>query len=76
MLLKTERYQRNPFSAHLRVEGIRPEHFDQWLALFQETCDELLAPCSAEALYGKALMIGDSLKAGLFFRPGARDRPA
>ena len=71
MMLKTGRYQRNPFSAHLRVEGIRPEHFDRWLALFRETCDELLAPGPAEALYTKAVLIGDSLKAGLFFRPGA-----
>src|SRR5215203_5968505 len=71
VMLKTGRYQRNPFSAHLRVEGIRPELFDRWLALFRETCNELLAPYPAEALYAKALMIGDSLKAGLFFRPGA-----
>ena len=71
IMLKSGRYQRNPFSAHLRVKGIRPELFDRWLALFRETCDELLTPDSAEALYAKAVMIGDSLKAGLFFRPGA-----
>jgi hemoglobin len=71
VMRKTGRYQRNPFSAHLRVEGIRPELFDRWLVLFQETCNELLAPRSAEALYGKAVMIGESLRAGLFFRPGA-----
>ncbi len=70
MMLKSGRYQRNPFSAHLRVEGMRPELFDRWLALFRVTCDDLLAPDSAEALYAKAVMIGDSLKAGLFFRPG------
>jgi hemoglobin len=71
IMLKSGRYQRNPFSAHLRVKGIRPELFDRWLALFRETCDELLTPALAEALYAKAVMIGDSLKAGLFFRPGA-----
>jgi hemoglobin len=71
IMLKSGRYQRNPFSAHLRVKGIRPELFDRWLALFRDTCDELLTPDSAEALYAKAVMIGDSLKAGLFFRPGA-----
>ena len=47
VMRKTGRYQRNPFSAHLRVEGIRPELFDRWLVLFQETCNELLAPRSA-----------------------------
>ena len=71
VMLKPGRYQRNPFSAHLRVDGIRPELFDRWLALFRETCDELLASDSAESLYAKAVMIGDSLKPGLFFRPGA-----
>ena len=75
VMLKTGRYQRNPFSAHLRVKGIRPELFDRWLALFRETCDELLAPAAAEALHQKAVMIGDSLQAGLFFRPGATGAP-
>ena len=71
VMLKTGRYRRNPFAAHLRVEGIKPELFDRWLALFRETCAELLAPAQAEALHGKAVMIADSLKAGLFFRPSA-----
>jgi hemoglobin len=70
VMLKTGRYQRNPFSVHLRVEGIRPEMFERWLALFRATCGELLPPGPAEALYQKAVTIGDSLKAGLFFRPG------
>jgi hemoglobin len=69
VMLKTGRYRRNPFSAHMRVEGIRPELFDRWLALFKETCNEQLAAEPAEALYAKAVLIGDSLKAGLFFRP-------
>src|SRR3712207_4415911 len=68
VMLKTGRYRRNPFSAHLRVEGIRPELFDRWLALFRETCDELLAPAEADALHARAVAIGESLKAGLFFR--------
>ena len=34
VMLKTGRYRRNPFAAHLRVEGIKPELFDRWLALF------------------------------------------
>ena len=69
VMLRTGRYRRNPFSVHLGIEGLRPEHFDRWLALFHETCRETLSPEAAEALYGKAVAIGDSLKAGLFFRP-------
>jgi hemoglobin len=71
VMLKTGRYSRNPFSAHLRVRGIRPELFDRWLALWRETCREVVEPDAAEALYAKAVAIADSLKAGLFFRPAA-----
>ena len=74
VMLKTGRYRRNPFAAHARVEGIRAEHFDRWLALFRETCAEVLAPGPAAALHGKAVLIGESLKAGLFFKPTAVGR--
>jgi hemoglobin len=43
VMLKTGRYRRNPFSAHVGFEGIGPELFDRWLALFKETCNEQLA---------------------------------
>ena len=71
VMLKTGRYRRNPFTAHQRVEGIDPELFDRWLALWRETCQELLTADAADALYSKAVVIADSLKAGLFFRPSA-----
>lgn len=70
VMRRSGRYRGNPFGAHLRVEGIRPELFDRWLGLFGETCIERLSPEKAEAIHAKAIMIGDSLKAGLFFRPG------
>ena len=71
VMLKTGRYRRNPFAAHRRVDGIEPELFERWLALFGETCAEVLAPAPAAALHAKAVTIGESLKAGLFFNPGA-----
>lgn len=71
VMLKAGRYRRNPFAAHLGIAGLRPEHFERWLALFRETCEEKLQPEAAEALHDKAVAIADSLKAGLFFRPGA-----
>jgi hemoglobin len=70
VMRKSGRYRRNPFAAHLRVEGIRPEMFERWLALFGETCGELLPGAAAQAMHAKAVTIADSLKAGLFFRPG------
>ena len=69
VMLKTGRYKRNPFAAHLRVEGISPALFTHWLALFEETCREHLAPEIAAELHGRAVAIADSLKAGLFFNP-------
>jgi hemoglobin len=71
VMLKTGRYRRNPFTAHQRVEGIDPELFDRWLALWRETCQELLTADAADALYSKAVVIANSLKAGLFSRPSA-----
>jgi len=74
VMLKAGRYQRNPFSAHQRVEGISPELFDRWLALWSATCSELLPDEAAGAMTAKAVTIADSLKAGLFFRPSERER--
>ena len=69
VMLKTGRYKRNPFAAHLAVEGISPALFARWLALFDETCREHLAPEIAAELHGRAETIAESLQAGLFFNP-------
>ena len=70
VMLKTGRYRGNPFGVHQAIEGMRPELFDRWLALFREACDRNLPPALADALHGKAVMIADSFRAGLFFQPG------
>lgn len=74
VMLKSGRYRRNPFSVHQGVEGISPELFERWLALWGATCRERLPDEMAAAMTGKAVMIADSLKAGLFFRPPERAR--
>ena len=71
VMLKTGRYKGNPFSAHLRVEGISPVLFERWLQLWGETCCEHLTQQPAAELHHRAILIADSLKAGLFFQPGA-----
>jgi hemoglobin len=69
VMLKTGRYKGNPFAAHLKIEGISPALFGRWLALFEETCREHLAPDIAADLHGRAVAIAGSLQAGLFFNP-------
>ena len=46
--------------------------FDRWLALFEETCDELFNDTVADVFSTKARRIAESLKLAVFYRP---DRP-
>jgi hemoglobin len=69
VLLKTGRYKGNPFGRHQALGVLEPAHFARWLGLFEATAAERLAPETAAALVARAHRIGDSLKAGLFFRP-------
>ena len=71
VLFKTGRYKGNPFTVHRTVDGISPALFERWLALFGETCGEILAEEPAAELHGRAVAIAESLQAGLFFQPGA-----
>src|SRR5665213_750060 len=61
VMLTSGRYKGNPFAAHLR-HNLRPEFFTTWLALFAE-------------LRSKSTRIAESLKMGLFYRPGANSLP-
>ncbi|NNM74060.1 group III truncated hemoglobin [Enterovirga aerilata] len=70
VLFKTGDYKGNPFGAHLRLPGLTPALFARWLALFGETCREVLEPEAAAALQERAERIAESLQAGLFFLPG------
>jgi hemoglobin len=69
VMLGTGRYQGNPMAAHMK-HPIRPEFFDRWLGLWRETAAELFEPDAAAAFRDKAGRIAESLKLGLFYRPG------
>ena len=69
VLFKTGRYKGNPFGKHLALSRLRPEHFARWLGLFEETASAHFSREIAAMLIERAHRIGDSLKAGLFFRP-------
>jgi hemoglobin len=69
VMLKSGRYRGNPLQVHKGIQGVSPELFARWLALFDEACREMLPPDLADAMHGRAVQIAESLKAGLFFRP-------
>lgn len=53
-------YKGNPMSIHLKLnkkEQLRKGHFDQWLALFNETVDELFQGEKAELAKTRGLSI-------------------
>jgi hemoglobin len=70
VMLTTGRYKGNPLAAHFKVEGLEEHLFARWLALFRETAAEICAPEIAESFRLKSERIAESLKLGLFFRPG------
>lgn len=79
VMLTSGRYKGQPMLAHMRLKSVRPEHFDRWLTLFQQTLDDLCTPAVADAYMTRALRIADSLRMGMFFDPAAADpalRPA
>lgn len=71
VMLRTGAYKGNPLAVHQRVEGMAPELFARWLALFDETARDVCDEPLAEAFSAKARNIAESLRLGLFYRPGA-----
>ena len=74
VMLTSGRYKGNPLAVHGRVDGIAPELFETWLALFYETADELFYEPHAAEFREKAERIARSIRIGLFYRPEF-DRP-
>src|SRR5690348_14285224 len=70
VMLTTGRYRGNPLAVHLRIEGLEAGMFARWLALFRATAEELLSPELAASFREKSERIAESLKLGLFYRPG------
>ncbi|KAB1073131.1 group III truncated hemoglobin [Methylobacterium planeticum] len=72
VLLKSGRYKGNPFGKHQALGGLEPAHFARWLGLFEDTAHAVFEPAVAGTMIERAHRIGDSLKAGLFFRPDSQ----
>jgi hemoglobin len=76
VMLTSGRYKGNPFAAHVKHKArITPALFDRWLALWQAATAETFSAEVATVLQAKAARIAESLKAGLFFRPGPEAAP-
>jgi hemoglobin len=67
VMLTTGRYKGRPIPAHLKIEGIEPRHFTEWLDLFETTARDLFPPDLASAFVEKANRIAESLKLGFAF---------
>jgi hemoglobin len=66
--LGTGRYKGTPMQAHVKLDGLAPEHFERWLELFRATAREVCPPASADFFIDRAERIARSLQASLFFR--------
>ena len=78
--LGTARYKGTPMQAHMRLDGLSPEHFAHWLALFRETAREVCSPEVAAFFIDRAERIAQSLQTALFSgstngRPGETTAP-
>lgn len=66
-------YDGNPMRVHMAAGDVRPEHFGDWLMLFDETLRRMLTPEQAAAWSALAHRIGAGLRMGvedLRARPG------
>ena len=62
--LMTGRYHGQPMQAHLPLP-VDTQHFDRWLALFEETAGEVCPEAAANHFTERARRIADSLRLGI-----------
>ena len=67
--LLSGRYHGRPMEKHLPLP-VDAQHFDRWLALFEETARELCPDNAAEHLIERARRIAESLEIGIAGRHG------
>lgn len=76
VMLTSGRYKGQPVPAHMKHKArITPELFDRWLALWEQTTDDLMPPQAASALQDRAERIAQSLQLALFFRLDGKAPP-
>lgn len=70
ILQASGRYKGAPMAAHIPMGHLQADHFERWLALFQETIGDLFEPQMASAIMAKAENIAKSLHYGIASRRG------
>jgi hemoglobin len=68
--LMTGRYHGTPMAKHLPLP-VDAEHFDRWLALFEETAREICPPKAAGHILERARRIAESLELAIAGSNGA-----
>jgi len=72
--LMSGRYHGQPMRAHIELP-VGGEHFDRWLALFEETAAELCPPAAAAHFVERARRIADSFEMGIAAKQGRIQGP-
>ena len=70
LTLQTGRYHGQPMAKHMRL-AVDSNHFDRWLALFEETARDLCPPAAAERFIERARRVAESLELGVASANGA-----
>ena len=70
----TGRYHGQPMQVHIELP-LAAEHFDQWIATFEATANELCPAQAAAHFIERARRIADSLELGIGSRQGKIVRP-
>jgi len=66
VMLGTKRFHGNVYGKHMRLSGIRREHFVRWLSLFESTSNRLFCKEIAREFQITAERIANSLQYGFF----------
>lgn len=69
VILKTGGYDGRPMPPHLRL-GLKGEHFDRWLELFEQTARDIFPPEGAIIFIDRARRIADSFEMAIATHSG------
>jgi hemoglobin len=67
--LMTGRYHGQPMQIHMNLP-VSSEHFNRWIALFEDTANAFCPPQAAAHFIGRARRIADSFELGIASRQG------